>query len=178
MSHKFRRKSKLKVAQSDKTPSAHSAPCSALSPVSDVSGGDEDSLNAVDRGDGELSSELLHSESLSELPSDENLPSVSLPAPSLFADNMEVFHPPSSSATSTVKEIDLASLLEETPECRHSGLMEICSNETVSVSSYKVWKDDCLLVTWSVTRKTDSEFTDAQLEIFPVENFKVRQCTR
>ncbi|GAB1286847.1 AP-4 complex subunit epsilon-1 [Apodemus speciosus] len=174
VSHKFRRKSKLKVAQSDKTPSAHSAPCSVLSPVSDVSGGDEDSLNAVDRGGGELSSELLHPESLSELPSDENLASVSLPAPSLFADNnMEVFHPPSSSATSTVKEISLASLLEETPECRHSSLMEICSNETVSVSYYKVWKDDCLLVTWSVTRKTDLEFTDAQLEIFPVENFKI-----
>ncbi|XP_052039478.1 AP-4 complex subunit epsilon-1 isoform X2 [Apodemus sylvaticus] len=176
VSHKFRRKSKLKVAQSDKTPSTHSAPCSALSPVSDASGGDEDSLNAVDRGDGELSSELFHSESLSELPSDENLANVSLPAPSLFADNnMEVFHPPSSSATSTVKEISLASLLEETPECRHSGLMEICSNETVSVSSYKVWRDDCLLVTWSVTRKTDSEFTDAQLEIFPVENFKITE---
>lgn len=176
MSYKFRRKSKPKVAQSDKTPSAHAAPSSTLSPVSDVTGGDEDSLSAADRGDGELGSELLGSESLLELPSVENLSSVSLPAPSLFADNnMEVFHPPSSSATSAVKEISLASLLEETPECRRSGLMEICSNETVSVSSYKVWKDECLLVVWSVTSKTDSEFTDAQLEIFPLENFKVRQ---
>lgn len=166
VSHKFRRKSKLKVAQSDKTPSAPTAPCSALSLGSDVAGGDEDGLSAVDRGDGELSSELLRSESLSGPPSAEKLESVSLPVPSLFADNnMEVFNPPSSSATSTVKE--------ETPECRHSGLVEICSNEAVSVSSYKVWRDDCLLVIWAVTSKTDSEFTDAQLEIFPVENFKI-----
>ncbi|EDL28170.1 mCG133987 [Mus musculus] len=166
VSHKFRRKSKLKVAQSDKTPSAPTAPCSALSLGSDVAGGDEDGLSAVDRGDGELSSELFRSESLSGPPSAEKLESVSLPVPSLFADNnMEVFNPPSSSATSTVKE--------ETPECRHSGLVEICSNEAVSVSSYKVWRDDCLLVIWAVTSKTDSEFTDAQLEIFPVENFKI-----
>ncbi|XP_028611978.1 AP-4 complex subunit epsilon-1 isoform X1 [Grammomys surdaster] len=178
VSHKFRRKSKLKVAQSDKTPSAHTAPSSTLSPGSDMAGGDEDGLDAVDSGHGELSSELLGSQSLSELPSVENLSSVSLPAPSLFADNnMEVFHPPSSSTTSTVKEISLASLLEET-ECGHSDLTEICSNETVSVSSYKVWKDDCLLVIWSVTSKTDSEFTDAQLEIFSMENFKIIEQPR
>lgn len=53
--------------------------------------------------------------------------------------------------------------------------MEICSDDTVSVSSYKIWKDDCLLVVWAVTSKTDSEVTNAKLEIFPVENFKVRQ---
>ncbi|XP_031227653.1 AP-4 complex subunit epsilon-1 isoform X2 [Mastomys coucha] len=174
VSHKFRRKAKLNVAQSDQTPSAHTTPCPALSPVSDVAGGDEDGLSAVDRGDGGLTSELLGPESLSELPSVENLPGVGLPAPSLFADDsMEVFHPPSSSAASAVKESSLASLLEETPACRHSGLMEICSDETVSVSSYKVWKEDCLLVIWSVTSKPGSQFTDAQLEISSVENFKI-----
>ncbi|EDL80098.1 similar to Adapter-related protein complex 4 epsilon 1 subunit (Epsilon subunit of AP-4) (predicted), isoform CRA_a [Rattus norvegicus] len=173
VSYKFRRKSKPKVAQSDKMPSAHAAPSSTLSPVSDVAGGDEDSLSAADRGDGELGSELLGSESVLELPSVENLSSVSLPVSSLFAGNdMEVFHPPSSSATSAVKEVSLAALLEETPECRRSALVEICSNETVAVSSYKVWKDECLLLVCSVTSKTDSEFTDAQLEIFPLENFK------
>lgn len=174
VSYKFRRKSKPKVAQSDKMPSAHAAPSSTLSPVSDVAGGGEDSLSAADRGDGELGSELLGSESVLELPSVENLSSVSLPVSSLFAGNdMEVFHPPSSSATSAVKEVSLAALLEETPECRRSALVEICSNETVAVSSYKVWKDECLLLVCSVTSKTDSEFTDAQLEIFPLENFKI-----
>lgn len=171
MSHKFRRKSKFKVAQSDKTPSAHNPASSALSSVSAVACGDDDHLSALTRGDTELSAGLLGSGSLSELPSVEKLSSVSSPAPSLFADNnMEVFHPSSSSATSAA-----ASLLEETPERGHSSLMEVCSNDTVSVSSYKIWKDDCLLVVWAVTSKTDSEVTNAKLEIFPVENFKVRQ---
>lgn len=171
MSHKFRRKSKFRVAQSDKTPSAHNPAPSALSSVSAVARGDDDRLSALNRGDTELSAELLGSGSLSELSSVEKLSSASSPAPSLFADNnMEVFHPSSSSATSVA-----ASLLEETPERGHSSLMEVCSNDTVSVSSYKIWKDDCLLVVWAVTSKTDSEVTNAKLEIFPVENFKVRQ---
>lgn len=165
VSHKFRRKSKFKVAQNDKTPSAHNPTSSTFSSVSDVAHGDDDCLNTLDRGDTELSPEL---------PSAGQLSSVSLPAPSLFADdNLEIFHPSSSSAAPAVKEIHLASLLEETPECGHSSLVEICSNDTVSVSSYKIWKDDCLLMIWSLTSKTDSELTNAKLEIFPMENFKI-----
>lgn len=53
--------------------------------------------------------------------------------------------------------------------------MEVCSNETLSVSSYKVWKDDCLLMVWSVFNKSGSELKSANLEIVPAENFKVRQ---
>lgn len=171
MSHKFKRKSKFKVAQSDKTPSIHNPASSILSSVSDVAHGEDDCLSTLETRDTELNSELLGSESLAELPSVEKLSSVSSPAPSLFAgNNMEVFHPPASSAPSTA-----ASLLEETPECGHSSVMEICSNDSVSVSSYKIWKDDCLLMIWSVTSKTGSELTDAKLEIFPVENLKVRQ---
>ncbi|XP_040602172.1 AP-4 complex subunit epsilon-1 [Mesocricetus auratus] len=162
VSHKFRRKSKFKVAQSDKTPSVHNPASSALD--SDVARGDDGCLSTLETRDSELSSE-----SLAELPSVEKLSGVSSPAPSLFADNnMEVFHPPSSSAPSTA-----ASLLEEDPECGHSCAMEVCSNDSVSVSSYKIWKDDCLLMIWSVTSKTGSELTDAKLEIFPVENLKV-----
>lgn len=165
VSHKFRRKSKFKVAQNDKTPIAHNPTSSTFSSVSDMAHGDDDCLNTLDRGDTELSPEL---------PSAGQLSSVSLPAPSLFADdNLEIFHPSSSSAAPAVKEIHLASLLEETPECGHSSLVEICSNDTVSVSSYKIWKDDCLLMIWSLTSKTDSELTNAKLEIFPMENFKI-----
>uniref|UniRef100_A0A8C8U988 AP-4 complex subunit epsilon n=1 Tax=Peromyscus maniculatus bairdii TaxID=230844 RepID=A0A8C8U988_PERMB len=157
VSHKFRRKSKFKVAQNDKTPSAHNPTSSTFSSVSDMAHGDDDCLNTLDRGDTELSPEL---------PSAGQLSSVSLPAPSLFADdNMEIFHPSSSSSAPAVKE--------ETPECGHSSLVEICSNDTVSVSSYKIWKDDCLLMIWSLTSKTDSELTNAKLEIFPMENFKI-----
>ncbi|ERE69898.1 AP-4 complex subunit epsilon-1 [Cricetulus griseus] len=169
VSHKFKRKSKFKVAQSDKTPSIHNPASSILSSVSDVAHGEDDCLSTLETRDTELNSELLGSESLAELPSVEKLSSVSSPAPSLFAgNNMEVFHPPASSAPSTA-----ASLLEETPECGHSSVMEICSNDSVSVSSYKIWKDDCLLMIWSVTSKTGSELTDAKLEIFPVENLKI-----
>nr|XP_021512753.1 AP-4 complex subunit epsilon-1 isoform X2 [Meriones unguiculatus] len=176
VSHKFRRKSKFKVAQSDKTPRAPNHTSSTLSTLSHVAGVDDVALNTLGGGETELSSELLGSEPVSdsELPSVEKLSSISLPAPSLFADNnMEVFHPPSSSATSTVQEINLASLLEETHECKHSSLVEVCSDENLSVSSYKIWKDDGLLMIWSVTTKTDSELTDVQLEISPVENFKI-----
>lgn len=169
VSHKFKRKSKFKVAQSDKTPSIHNPASSILSSVSDVAHGEDDCLSNLETRDTELNSELLGSESLAELPSVEKLSSVSSPAPSLFAgNNMEVFHPPAPSAPSTA-----ASLLEETPECGHSSVMEICSNDSVSVSSYKIWKDDCLLMIWSVTSKTGSELTDAKLEIFPVENLKI-----
>lgn len=94
VSHKFRRKSKFKVSQNDKIPSAHNPASSALSSVSAVARGDDDCLSALNRGDTELSAELLGSGSLSELSSVEKLSSVSSPAPSLFADdNMEVFHP-------------------------------------------------------------------------------------
>ncbi|XP_051039420.1 AP-4 complex subunit epsilon-1 [Phodopus roborovskii] len=169
VSHKFRRKSKFKVAQSDKTPSVHNPASSVLSSVTDVVHEDDDCLSTLETGNAELSSELLGSESLAELPSVEKLSSVSSSAPSLFADNnMEVFHPPSPSAPSTA-----ALLLEETPEYGHSSVVEICSNDLVSVSSYKIWKDDCLLMIWAVTSKTSSELTDAKLELFPVENLKI-----
>jgi AP-4 complex subunit epsilon-1 len=57
----------------------------------------------------------------------------------------------------------------------HSSLLEVCDNEIISLSSYKIWKDDCLLVVWSLTNKSGSELKSANLEIFPEENFKVRQ---
>ena len=138
--------------------------------------------NLQDRGDKELkkfslSSELLDSESLTELPLVEKISNCRLSTPSLFADNnMEVFHPPQATAASVANEISLASsLLEATSEHIHSDLMEVCNNETISVSSYKIWKDDCLLVVWSVFNKSGLELKSANLEIAPAENFKVRQ---
>lgn len=136
--------------------------------------------NLQDREDKELkkftlSSELLDSESLTELPLVEKLSHCRLSTPSLFADNnMEVFHPPQSTAASVANEISLASLLEETTEHTHSDLMEVCNNETISVSSYKIWKDDCLLVVWLVSNKSGSELKSTNLEIAPAKNFKVR----
>lgn len=124
-----------------------------------------------------LNSELLDSESLTELPLVEKNSNCRLSTPSLFAENnMEVFHPPPSTAASVASEISLASsLLEETTEHVHSDLMEVCNNETVSVSSYKIWKDDCLLMVCSVSNKSGSELKSANLEITPAENFKVSQ---
>lgn len=137
--------------------------------------------NLQDREDKELkkctlSSELLDSESLTELPLLEKLSNCKLSTPSLFADsNMEVFHPPQSTAASVANDVSLASsLLEETTECMYSDPMEVCNNETISVSSYKIWKDDCLLMIWSVSSKSGSELKSANLEIAPAENFKVR----
>ena len=89
---------------------------------------------------------------------------------------MEVFHPPQATPASVANEISLASsLLEETTEHIHSDLMEVCNNEAISVSSYKIWKDDCLLVVWSVFNKSGLELKSANLEMAPAENFKVRQ---
>lgn len=138
--------------------------------------------NLQDRGDKELNkfslnSKLLDSEPLTELPLVEKLSNCRLSTPSLFADNnMEVFHPPQSTAASVANEISLASsLLEETTEHMHSDLMEVCNDETVSVSFYKIWQDDCLLLVWSVFNKSGLELKSANLEIAPAENFKVRQ---
>ncbi|MBZ3872874.1 AP-4 complex subunit epsilon-1 [Sciurus carolinensis] len=175
VSHKFRRKSKGKEAKSEETTSAHSS-------LSKVACEEDDYLNTLqEREEKELekfslSSQLLDSESLTELPLVEKLPDCSQPAPSLFADNnMEIFHPPSSTAASVAKEISLASLLEETTEYMHSNLMDVCNNEAVSVSSYKIWKDDCLLMVWSVASKSGLELKSANLEIFPAENFKITE---
>ena len=88
---------------------------------------------------------------------------------------MEVFHPPPSAAASVANEISLASLLEETTEHTHSDLMEVCNDETISVSSYKIWRDDCLLMVWLVSNNSGSELKSTNLEIAPAENFKVRQ---
>uniref|UniRef100_I3M724 AP-4 complex subunit epsilon n=1 Tax=Ictidomys tridecemlineatus TaxID=43179 RepID=I3M724_ICTTR len=158
VSHKFRRKSKGKEAQREETTSAHSVTCSSLSSLSKVTC-ENNYLNTF--------SQLLDSESLTELPLVEKLSDCSLSAPSLFADNdMEIFHPPPSTAASVAKGISLY---------MHSNLMEVCNNEAVSISSYKIWKDDCLLMVWSVASKSGSELKSANLEIFPAENFKITE---
>nr|XP_020040361.1 AP-4 complex subunit epsilon-1-like isoform X2 [Castor canadensis] len=133
MSHKFRRKPKVKEAKNEEAASAHNMRSSSLSSLSNVAYEDDDYLNTLqDRGDKELkifspSSELLDSESLTELPLVEKLSNCSLAATSLFADNnMEIFHPPSSITASDAKEITLASsLLEGSTEYMHSSLLEI-----------------------------------------------------
>uniref|UniRef100_A0A2K6FME9 AP-4 complex subunit epsilon n=1 Tax=Propithecus coquereli TaxID=379532 RepID=A0A2K6FME9_PROCO len=183
VSHKFRKKSKVKETKSGEMTSIHNITCSSFSSLSNVAYEGDYYLNTLqDRRDKEfkkfsLNSELLDSESLAELHLVEKLSNCSLSTPSLFDDNnMEIFHPPQSTAASVAKEISLASsLLEETTEYIHSNLIEVCNNETVSVSSYKIWKDDCLLMVWSVTNKSGLELKSANLEIFPAENFKVRQ---
>lgn len=135
--------------------------------------------NLQDRRDKELnnftlSAELLDSESLTDLPLVEKLSNCRPSTPSLFADdNMEVFHPPQSTTASLANEISLASLLEETTEHMHSDLMEVCNNDTMSLSSYKIWKDDCLLMVWLVSNKSGLELEGVNLEIAPAENFKV-----
>ena len=182
VSHKFRRKSKVKETKSGENTSAQNMPCSYFSSSSDVTYEDDYYLDTLqDRGDKELNkfslnSELLDSETLTELPSVEKLSSCTLSTPSLFTDDMEGLHSPSSTAASVANEISLASsLLEETSEHMHSDLVEVCNNETISVSSYKIWKDDCLLVVWSVSNKSGLELKSADLEISSAENFKVRQ---
>ncbi|GAB5572463.1 AP-4 complex subunit epsilon-1 isoform X1 [Prionailurus iriomotensis] len=182
VSHKFRRKSKVKETKSGETTSAQNMPCSYFSSSSDVTYEDDYYLDTLqDRGDKELNkfslnSELLDSESLTELPSVEKLSSCTLSTPSLFTDDMEGLHSPSSTAASVTNEISLASsLLEETSEHMHSDLMEVCNNETISVSSYKIWKDDCLLVVWSVSNKSGLELQSADLEISSAENFKITE---
>ncbi|KAJ8779185.1 hypothetical protein J1605_000061 [Eschrichtius robustus] len=183
LSHKFRRKSKVKETKSGQTTTAQNMTHSSFSSSSNVTYEEDYYLdNLQDRGDKEvkkfsLNSELLDSESLTELPLVEKISNCRLSTPSLFADNnMEVFHPPQSTAASLANEISLASsLLEETTEHMHSDLMEVCNNETISVSSYKIWKDECLLMVWSVFNKSASELKSANLEIAPAENFKITE---
>ncbi|XP_043775181.1 AP-4 complex subunit epsilon-1 isoform X2 [Cervus elaphus] len=183
ISHKFRRKSKIKETKSEETTTDQNIIRSSFSSSSNVTYEEDYCLdNLQDRGDKELkkfplSSELLDSESLTELPLVEKISNCRLSTPSLFADNnMEIFHPPQATAASVANEISLASsLLEETSEHIHSDLMEVCNNETISVSSYKIWKDDCLLVVWSVFNKSGLELKSANLEIAPAENFKITE---
>lgn len=183
VSHKFRRKSKVKETKSEETISAHNMSCPSFSSSSSAICEDYCLNTLQDREDKELStfslnSELLDSESLTELPLVEKLANCSLstPKPSLFADNMEIFHPPQATAASVASEISLASsLLEDTTEHMYSDVVEVCNNETVSVSSYKIWKEDCLLIVWLVSNKSGSELKSANLEIAPAENFQVRQ---
>ncbi|KAF4017464.1 hypothetical protein G4228_008603 [Cervus hanglu yarkandensis] len=186
ISHKFRRKSKIKETKSEETTTDQNIIRSSFSSSSNVTYEDYCLDNLQDRGDKELkkfplSSELLDSESLTELPLVEKISNCRLSTPSLFADNnMEIFHPPQATAASVANEIFLASsLLEETSEHIHSDLMEVCNNETISVSSYKIWKDDCLLVVWSVFNKSGLELKSANLEIAPAENFKlISRCKK
>ncbi|XP_059952820.1 AP-4 complex subunit epsilon-1 isoform X3 [Mesoplodon densirostris] len=183
LSHKFRRKSKVKETKSGQTTTAQNMTRSSFSSSSNVTYEEDYYLDHLqDRGDKEvkkfsLNSELLDSESLTELPLVEKISNCRLSTPSLFADNnMEVFHPPQSTAASVANEISLAaSLLEETTEHVHSDLMEVCNNETISVSSYKIWKDECLLMVWSIFNKSASELKSANLEIAPAENFKITE---
>lgn len=182
ISHKFRRKSKVKETISGETTNAHNMTRSSFSSPTNVTYEEDYYLdNLRDRRDKELknftlSAELLDSESLTELPLVEKLSNCRRSTPSLFADdNMEVFHPPQSTTASLANEISLASLLEETTEHMHSDLMEVCNNETMSLSSYKIWKDDCLLMVWLVSNKSGLELEGVNLEIAPAENFKITE---
>ncbi|ELK05421.1 AP-4 complex subunit epsilon-1 [Pteropus alecto] len=182
VSHKFKRKSKVKETKTEETTSAYNTTCPSFSSLSSVTYEDYYLDNLQDRGDKELnkftlSSELLDSESLTELPLVEKLSNCRLSKPSLFADNnMEVFHPPQFTAASVGNEISLDScLLEETAEHMHSDPIDVCNDENMSVSSYKIWKDDCLLMVWSVSNKGSSELKSANLEIAPAENFKITE---
>ncbi|KAG8505241.1 AP-4 complex subunit epsilon-1 [Galemys pyrenaicus] len=183
--HKFKRKSKVKETKSEETTSAQNMACSSFNSSSDVTYEEGYCLdNLPDRGIKDLkkfplNSELLDSESLTERPLVEKLSNCRLSTPSLFADsNMEVFHPPESTAVAVASEISLASsLLEEATEYMYSDLTELCNNETISVSSYKIWKDDCLLMVWSLSNKSGLELESANLEISPAENFKVAEQT-
>ncbi|XP_055991374.1 AP-4 complex subunit epsilon-1 [Sorex fumeus] len=183
VSHKFRRKPRAKDTKSGENTSAQDMACSSFSSSSNVTYEEDYYLDALHGKGGKdlkklsLSSELLDSESLAELPVVEKLSDCRLSVPSLFADsNMEVFHTPESTAPVGTNEISLvSSLLEETADHMYSDLMEVCSNETISVSSYKIWKDDCLLVVWTVSNKSDLELESANLEIAPAENFKITE---
>ncbi|XP_073733085.1 AP-4 complex subunit epsilon-1 isoform X3 [Callorhinus ursinus] len=184
VSHKFRRKSKIKETKSGETTSAHNRTCSYFSSSSNATYEDGYYLDTLqDRGDKELNklslnSGLLDSESLTELPSVEKLSNCKLSSsPSLFTDNsMEGFQPSQSTALSVANETSLAaSLLEETSEHMHSDLVEVCHNETISLSSFKIWKDDCLFMVWSVSNKSGLELESADLEIAPAENFKITE---
>ncbi|XP_004687850.1 PREDICTED: AP-4 complex subunit epsilon-1 [Condylura cristata] len=178
--HKFKRKSKVKETKTEETTSAQNTICSSFSSSSDVTYEEGYCLDNFPDRDKDLkkfplNSEFLDSESLTELPLVEKLSNCRLSTPSLFADsNMEVFHPPESTAIAS--EIALASsLLEEGTEHMYSDLMEVCNNETISVSSYKIWKDDCLLMVWSLSNKSGLKLESANLEISPAENFKVTE---
>ncbi|XP_027955884.1 AP-4 complex subunit epsilon-1 isoform X1 [Eumetopias jubatus] len=184
VSHKFRRKSKIKETKSGETTSAHNRTCFYFSSSSNATYEDDYYLDTLqDRGDKELNklslnSGLLDSESLTELPSVEKLSNCKLSSsPSLFTDNsMEGFQPSQSTALSVANETSLAaSLLEETSEHMHSDLVEVCHNETISLSSFKIWKDDCLFMVWSVSNKSGLELESADLEIAPAENFKITE---
>ncbi|XP_037689910.1 AP-4 complex subunit epsilon-1 isoform X2 [Choloepus didactylus] len=182
ISQKFRKKSKIKEIKSGET-SAQNMTCSSFSSLSNATYEEEYYLDTLqNRGDKELikkfslNSELLDSESLTELPLVEKLSSCSLSTPSLFSDNnMEIFHPSQSTAASVANETSLVSLLEDPTEHLDLDRKEVCNNETISVSSYKIWKDDCLLVVWSVVNKSGSELKSANLEIAPAENFKITE---
>ncbi|XP_076983988.1 AP-4 complex subunit epsilon-1 isoform X2 [Tamandua tetradactyla] len=178
----FRKKSKVKEIKSGEA-SAHSMTGSSFSSLSNESYEDYYLDTLQDRGDKELikkisfNSELLDSQSLTELPVVEKLSSCSLSAPSLFADsNMEIFQPSQSTAASVASEISLVSSLSEDPtEHLRSDLKEVCNNETISVSFYKIWKDDCLLMVSSVCNKSSSELKSINLEIVSAENFKITE---
>ncbi|XP_007933369.1 AP-4 complex subunit epsilon-1 [Orycteropus afer afer] len=183
VSHKFRRKSKVKEIKSGEATSAHNMTCSSFSSLSNAAYEEDYYLDVLqNREDKELkkislNSEYLDSESFTELHVVEKLSNCNLSAPSLFADNnLEIFHPSQSTTASVANEVSIAAaLLEEPTEHMHSDLMEICNNETISVTSYKIWKDDCLLMVWSVANKSGSELKSANLEIAPAENFKITE---
>ncbi|XP_023579828.1 AP-4 complex subunit epsilon-1 [Octodon degus] len=189
VSHKFRRKSKAKEARSGDVASAQNLTCSSLSSLSSATYKGNDCLATVQgRASAEakelpLGPELLDPECLPELPLVGKLSDGNLSVPPLFADSdMEVFHPPLSAVAAApaaapgTAEITLAaSFLEDTAEDTCSGGVEVCGDETVTVSSYKLWQDDGFLMGWLVAAESGSELQSANLDIFPAENFKVSE---
>uniref|UniRef100_A0A670KJX8 AP-4 complex subunit epsilon n=1 Tax=Podarcis muralis TaxID=64176 RepID=A0A670KJX8_PODMU len=186
---KLRRKSKTsKTQNSEESSSIESADGPSLCPFPDGISRNKNlfqnnghlrlrksSLSAA--GTSESKVVLDRSHSLPEAELNEKLLGHRLSLSSLFADgNMEVFQPSPSAQATAPQQLSLMPYLpEEAAKHPHSEIVELCSNETLVLSSCKIWKDDSVLLFLFLANKSTCVLKAVNLEFEHAEHFKISE---
>lgn len=94
----------------------------------------------------------------------------------LFADgNFDIIQPVNCNSSSVAHE-PVSNLTPNLPiefsEFLHSGFEQVCATENVTLSSCKVWKEDCLLIILLFTNHSNIEVTNVTIEFTLTEELK------
>ncbi|XP_053128364.1 AP-4 complex subunit epsilon-1 isoform X2 [Hemicordylus capensis] len=186
---KFKRKSKIGEVQHSEEPSdVESAAGPSLTPLPDALPRNKElfqnhghvrlrkaSLNSSETLESKVVLDRSHS--LPEAGLDEKLSGCQFSPASLFADgNMDIFQPSPNTQPAAKKPLSLMPYLpDEIARHPHSEMLELCSNEALAFYSCKVWKEDCVLLCFSLANKSAAVQKAVNVDFEQTKHFKISE---
>uniref|UniRef100_A0A8D0HC64 AP-4 complex subunit epsilon-1 C-terminal domain-containing protein n=1 Tax=Sphenodon punctatus TaxID=8508 RepID=A0A8D0HC64_SPHPU len=187
ITQKFKRKSKISEAKNSEASNIQNIASSSFSPLPEALSNNKenvhdnghkglrrDSLSTSDYLEASVSFDRSYSPEVGE---DEKITDPRLSPVSLFADsNIEVFQPSQPVQSAFANKPPLTPHLpEDLAEHPHSEMVQLCSSDSLTVYSCKVWKDDCLLLFLPVANTITSALYTVNLEFEHTEDFKISE---